>query len=524
MKYNYKPIHVYNCLINIYKYFASLTRRSFNVVTIAAKQFSAFLLVFLIFSIRFGWIILLLIISEILVTFNLIPSYSRHYNLIKSRIRHWHMNSIFNLGLLVLSIIAGPYLLERSLYYFIFITKWIVTFLRIYTIQTLRFGWIILFLIISEILVDFNLIPSYSRHYNLIKFRIQYWYMDSIFNLGLLVFSIIAGPYLLETFLYYFIIITKWIVIFLSIYTIHTLRFSWIILPIIITEAITKSGNYSNYIARYQSIKRSLSYWCNIKSVKHGILIFSITFGPYVIETFLYYSFVIIKSILLILFSPVIFIIRFGWLLLFIVICEKLKNTDDFPNFSRKYRSIKQKLDLWYCENRFNYVVLMFSIIFGPFIIETFLYYSFVIIKSVLFILFSPVIFIIRFGWLILLIIISENLINPNDYPNFSRKYRSIKQKLDLWRSKNYFNDILFIFSIVTGPFLIETFLYYLLLIIKLTFLFSYPSIIFIIRFGWISLLIIINEILAKSGNNPKFSAQYESIQRIVHIWCINNK
>ena len=129
-------------------------------------------------------------------------------------------------------------------------------------------------------------------------------------------------------------------------------------------------------------------------------------------------------------------------------------------------------------------------------------------------------IFIIRFGWLLLFIIICEKL---KDTDNF-RKYRSFKQTLNVWRSKNDFNSLVLIFSIVTGPFLIETFLYYLLLIIKLVFLFFYPSIIFTIRFGWLSLLIIINEILAKSGNYPKFSADYESIQRIVHIWCINNK
>ena len=224
MKQNYTFIHVYNCLINTYKYFASLTRWSFNVVTIAIKQLLAFLLVFLIFSVRFGWIILLLIISEILINFNLIPSYSIHYESIKNRIRRWYTNSTFNLGLLVS--------------------------------------------------------------------------------------SIVAGPYLLETCLYYCIIVTKWIVIVLSRCTIHTLRFSWIILPIITIEALTKSGSYSNHIAKYQSIKRSLSYWCNIKSVKHGILIFSIIFGPYIIETFLYY-------ILSVVYSPAIFIIRFGWLLLF---------------------------------------------------------------------------------------------------------------------------------------------------------------------------------------------------------------
>jgi len=387
MKQNYTFIHVYNCLINTYKYFASLTRWSFNVVTIAIKQLLAFLLVFLIFSVRFGWIILLLIISEILINFNLIPSYSIHYESIKNRIRRWYTNSTFNLGLLVSSIVAGPYLLETCLYYCIIVTKWIVIVLSRCTIHTLRFSWIILPIITIEALTKSG---SYSNHiakYQSIKRSLSYWCNIKSVKHGILIFSIIFGPYIIETFLYYILSVVYSPAIFI-------IRFGWLLLFIIICEKLKDTDNFR----KYRSIKRKLHRWCSENRFNNVLLICPVIFGPYIIETVLYYSFVIITSILFILYSPVIFIIRFGWLLLFIIICEKLKDTDNF----RKYRSIKRKLHRWCSENRFNNVLLICPVIFGPYIIETVLYYSFVIITSILFILYSPVIFIIRFGWLLL--------------------------------------------------------------------------------------------------------------------------
>ena len=154
--------------------------------------------------------------------------------------------------------------------------------------------------------------------------------------------------------------------------------------------------------------------------------------------------------------------------LVLIFFSEFLAGSEHCRNYIQHYKNMKSLLiNRWQKHyEKLLHGIVACSIVGCPFLLEFIVFNSISILKLVFVLSWSFVIYSIRYGWLMLLIVSIEWLIESNHFPKYTQQYSSIKQKAHPWQADNNFRQGILIFFILTSPFLLEMFLFNCLWII----------------------------------------------------------
>ena len=204
----------------------------------------------------------------------------------------------------------------------------------------------------------------------------------------------------------------------------------------------------------------------------------------------------------------VLYIIRYCWLVVTILITVYLEQNMIFPTCVKKIKTIMKEFDD--SENRNN---LKFSMVFVilvaiPLIFELFQIRSISIGVLFMSVLPTLILSIIRSCWLLPIIGMGEIFSRNGLFPEYTEKYEVAKDNIRNWIGTNNFKKYMIIFVILVGPFILETsigLLWYLCL--------------FSIRYLWLLLIIIGNEILEQAQLYPAYVGEYTRIRREIENW-----
>ena len=384
----------------------------------------------------------------------------------------------------------------------VFLILWTLTF------SVIRYSWIILLMVISKSLVDYGRFPSFEKKHQAIADCIERWHNNDPYRKGFILAGILFGPFLIKVVFCGLVLILKPIPTVLWALVIFAIRYEWILLLIIVSNPIAKSYR----LRKYRSMKEALTKWYTHHNLRSGILIISVLAGPFLLEKCLYYSMPIIQFVLVCLWKLIVLVIRYEWLVILLFISEVLVETGDYPNLAAKYRSITDPIKNWHHGDKFRSAVIMVSFITCPFLLEKCLYYSLPIMQFVLVCLWKLIVLVIRYEWLIILLFISEVLVETGDYPYSAAKYRSITDPIKNWHHGDNFRSAVTLISIITCPFLLEACVYFSIPIIKFILICLWTVIIMAIRYGWLVILLFVSEVLVETGDYPNFATQYRSI------------
>ncbi|CAF1364400.1 unnamed protein product [Rotaria sp. Silwood1] len=240
-----------------------------------------------------------------------------------------------------------------------------------------------------------------------------------------------------------------------------------------------------------------------------------------------------------------IFIIRYNWLVLFLILDGILIKHRYFPNVARKYQDIKLNIDhflsnnsnskysiikerlyYWYKYDNFKSKMIIFSILIIPLVIEIIFLYLIPMSNLVLFFLWKLIIFVIRYCWLILMIMMNELvLVEYNYFPNYIRLYNSIKETIINWHEDKIFRSVVILISIFGGPFMLEMCFIWLMPIMNLFIFVLWSLFLFLIRYCWLILILIINRIFEENEIFQNYiSKSIINIIQQIGRWSDNNK
>ncbi|CAF3627021.1 unnamed protein product [Rotaria sp. Silwood1] len=240
-----------------------------------------------------------------------------------------------------------------------------------------------------------------------------------------------------------------------------------------------------------------------------------------------------------------IFIIRYNWLVLFLILDGILIKHRYFPNVARKYQDIKLNIDhflsnnsnskysiikerlyYWYKYDNFKSKMIIFSILIIPLVIEIIFLYLIPMSNLVLFFLWKLIIFVIRYCWFILMIMMNELvLVEYNYFPNYIRLYNSIKETIINWHEDKIFRSVVILISIFGGPFMLEMCFIWLMPIMNLFIFVLWSLFLFLIRYCWLILILIINRIFEENEIFQNYiSKSIINIIQQIGRWSDNNK
>ncbi|CAF1308780.1 unnamed protein product, partial [Rotaria sordida] len=427
-----------------------------------SKLFLFFSWKLLIFIIRYCWLVLIIMINEcIFIENNYFPNYIRLYNSIKENIINWHNNKTFRRVIILISILTGPFILEMCFIWFIPIMKLLFFLLWKLCLFLIHYCWLILIIIISEILKENNIFSSYVTKYQSIFTKIDGWIGGSKLKGGIVIISMLTIPALFEHCKIGSISIREWMIFLLIKLFLFIIHYCWLILIIIISEILKENSIFPSYIEKYESILQKMRSWVNDSNLKNGIVIISILTIPALFEHCKIGSISIREWILFLLAKLFLLIIRYCWLVLILIISEILQENNIFPSYIEKYKLIQRKIDHWADDNKFKNGLIALFILAGPFTLEMTFIWFLPIMKLLFFLVWKLFLFLIRYFWFLLLLIISEILEENEIFPNYIAKYKEMKQQIDCWSENNKFKKGLIIFLVLSGPFLLEIFLFY---------------------------------------------------------------
>ncbi|CAF4991870.1 unnamed protein product, partial [Rotaria magnacalcarata] len=175
-----------------------------TIRSMSLREIFIFILTTLIlFIIRYCWLTLIIIISVIFEENKIFPKYVEKFKSIMDPLDRWARNSKFKGGILWVSVLSGPFALEMSITWFIPMMKLLLFLLWKLFLILIRYCWLLLFLIGSEILEEAGIFPKYVAKYKQLKQQIERWSKDDKLKIGTVIFSVLSGPFLLEMFLFY---------------------------------------------------------------------------------------------------------------------------------------------------------------------------------------------------------------------------------------------------------------------------------------------------------------------------------
>ncbi|CAF1635218.1 unnamed protein product, partial [Rotaria sp. Silwood1] len=310
------------------------------------------------------------------------------------------------------------------------------------------------------------------------------------------------------------------------------IRYSWLILLILLCESFTSYEYSSNYIQNYQQIKQIMRDWC----IKHGI---RREFRWFIILTIPFLLDLVLTRFFYPLLLPVLFIIQYNWLILIFILDGMIIKQKYFLNFTRKYQEIKTNIDNylsynldakytklrrrlshWHRNDNFENRVILFSILIGPLIIQILFLFAIPILKFILLNLWKSLIYIIYYSWVLLIVLITESIIIKHQYfPKYIKLYDALKKDIIQWSKDNKFRRVLMLISIFISPFILEMCFIWFVPMIKLVFFLLWQLCQLITIYCWPILIIIISEILKENKIFSSYTKHYELISEKIQHW-----
>jgi hypothetical protein len=139
---------------------------------------------------------------------------------------------------------------------------------------------------------------------------------------------------------------------------------------------------------------------------------------------------------------------------------DYLKDYGLFPIYTEKCDRIFRKIKDWVGESRVKNGIARVFILIIPVTFEmSFIWFS-PLMKLLIFLLWKLFLFIIRYCWCVILIIISEILEENEVCQNYIVKYKELKKRSNSW-ANNKFKNGLILFLVLCGPFLFEMIIFY---------------------------------------------------------------
>ena len=152
--------------------------------------------------IRSCWLLPIIGMSEIFSKNELFPQYTEKYEAAKKSICSWIGTNNNKKYMIIFAILVGPFLLEMIITWFTTIIDLVFRLLWYLCLFSIRYLWLLMIVIDSEILEEAQLYPNYVREYRRIKRKIDNWISSDIFKLGIVIYFILFTPLLLEIFLF----------------------------------------------------------------------------------------------------------------------------------------------------------------------------------------------------------------------------------------------------------------------------------------------------------------------------------
>lgn len=162
------------------------------------KLFLIFLWKSISFIFCYCWLLLLVIISETLKKNHISPRYLQLYRPIRRKVYRWMMIDDFRYGLVIVGILAGPFIVGKMITLALIITKLILNLLWKLCLFSIRYLWLLILVIIGEILEENQPNGIYERNYRRIKRKINRWIDRDNFKFGIVIGLVLTGSYLLE--------------------------------------------------------------------------------------------------------------------------------------------------------------------------------------------------------------------------------------------------------------------------------------------------------------------------------------
>jgi hypothetical protein len=89
----------------------------------------------------------------------------------------------------------------------------------------------------------------------------------------------------------------------------------------------------------------------------------------------------LMKLLIFLLWKLFLFIIRYCWCVILIIISEILEENDVCENYIAKYKEVKERSNSW-ADNKFKIGLIVFLVLCGPFLLEMIIFYGIKLIIS----------------------------------------------------------------------------------------------------------------------------------------------
>ena len=193
----------------------------------------------------------------------------------------------------------------------------------------IRYGWMVILVCISEFLKQNNMFPDYVKIYQKVIVATNYWRGNDENKSGLVVIFVLAGPYLLEIFTAWCVMIIIFMISLLwQLVSFHIKNIGILVFIVIISEILRQNNLCENYTTVYRSILRQMNHWCGNDNVKHGFALIFVLTGLYLLEICAVWSVMTIKFIIYMLLQLVQFE-TYTWILILVVIISEILRQND---------------------------------------------------------------------------------------------------------------------------------------------------------------------------------------------------
>ncbi|CAF3617331.1 unnamed protein product [Rotaria socialis] len=497
-----------------------------------------------VFIVRYNWLILIFILDGILTkqTYftNLSGKYRDRRNNIDNKLSHifnekytrvrqilgnWYKNDNLESRITITTILILPLIIEVIFLYTIPITRTFLFFSWKLLIFLIHYLWLSIIIMINEfIFLENNYFPKYIQLYKSIKENISDWCDDKRFRRVVILVSIVVGPFILEMCFIWFIPMTRLLFFLLWNLCLLLITYCWLVLIVIISKILEENDAFPKYVEKFKSIMDLLERWAGSSNIKFGIVAIVILAAPAFFEHVTIRSMSLREIFIFLLTTLSLFIIRYCWLALIIIISAIFENNEIFPKYVEKFQSIMDRLRRWTGSSNIKVGIVAIVILATPALFEHVTIRSMSLREIFIFLLTTLILFIIRYYWLALIIIISAIFEENKIFPKYVEKFKSIMDPLDRWAGYSKFKGGILWVSVLSGPFALEMSIAWFLPMMKLLFFLLWKLFIILIRYCWLLLLVIGSEILEETGMFPKFVAKYKELKQQVERWSKDDK
>ncbi|CAM4822397.1 unnamed protein product, partial [Rotaria magnacalcarata] len=497
-----------------------------------------------VFIVRYNWLILIFILDGILtkqkyftnlsgkyrerrnnIDNNLSHIFNEKYTSIRQILGNWYKNDNLESRITITTILILPLIIEVIFLYTIPITRIFLFFSWKLLNFIIRYLWLSMIIMMNEfIFLENNYFPKYFQLYKSIKENIRDWCDDKRLRRVAVLVSIVVGPFILEMCFIWFIPTIKLLYFLLWNLCLLLITYCWLALIIIISAILEKNKIFPKYAEKFESIMDSLDRWTGNSKFKFGIVAIVILATPAFFEHVTIRSMSLREIFIFLSIKLVLFIICYCWLLLIIIISAIFKEIKIFPKYVEKFESIMDSLDTWAGRSKFKFGIVAIVILATPALFEHATIRSMSLREIFIFILTTLILFIIRYCWLTLIIIISVIFEENKIFPKYVEKFKSIMDPLDRWARNSKFKGGILWVSVLSGPFALEMSITWFIPMMKLLLFLLWKLFLILIRYCWLLLFLIGSEILEEAGIFPKYVAKYKQLKQQIERWSKDDK